>query len=232
MAVLGGAAVLPLAALVCTVGGWAPIEDAWTAVRDQAFSSLILSLYGAALVLAASWILARRPFSRNAESLLLILLVLPGAVVGLGLAILHSKYLIPTGFYASAHAMAYALFCRTLAIPALILGAAAAAIRPRVLDAARLAGRPQWRIRLPLLAPALAASFVAAFVFCLGELSATAILNAPGWETLTMRIESLLHLGEHRLIATIALTLSGVATAVLGGAYALLRRRWRLSGIL
>jgi ABC-type spermidine/putrescine transport system permease subunit II len=112
--------------------------------------------------------------------------------------------------------MTYALFCRTIAIPTLILFAARASIRERLLQAAALSGADPWRIRarvtLPLALPGVAAAAAAAFVLSLGEIGATSIVNAPGWETLPMRIGSLLHVGDHATIAAICLVLSALVT--------------------
>lgn len=212
--VLAAALGVPLASLMGTAPSFG---DALAAVRDNIENSIGLSAYGALLVLLGAVFLAMRPLNRPMRTALLLPLVLPGSAIGLGIIILRLHEW-------GSHAMAYAMFCKTLTIPALVLYASAEAIHPRVYQAAMGVGfrRQVTGLTLPLLAPGLVAASVAAFVFCLGELSATAIVNSAGCETLTMRIESLLHFGEHGMISAICLTLAAIAgTAMALGAIAL-----------
>jgi ABC-type Fe3+ transport system permease subunit len=219
VAVLVVALGVPLASLVGTMPDFA---EAHVAVRDNVKHSIVLSTFGSLLVLLGAVIMAMRPLDRVTRSLLILPLVLPGSAIGLGIIVLKMHTW-------GAAAMAYALYCKTLTVPALLVAASASAIRPRVYEAAMgvPASRQLVGITLPLLAPGLISALVTAFVFCLGELSATAIVNAAGWETLTMRIESLLHFGEHGKIAAICLTLALISGAVLTVASVVLRRRFQ-----
>ena len=73
-------------------------------------------------------------------------------------------------------------------------GNAFEALRPSLLESARLSGAPRavrWRrIVLPLLRPGLVAALLLVFVETVKELPATLMLRPFGWDTLAVRIYS------------------------------------------
>jgi ABC-type spermidine/putrescine transport system permease subunit II len=118
----------------------------------------------------------------------------------------------------------------TLALPfvLLITGAAIARV-PRELELAALslgASRTRaWRdITLRLLLPAVAASFIFAFVVSFDEAIVTSFLSGIGFITLPVAIFNSVRFGVDPVITAIA-TLLTVATALLLLVYGLLRRR-------
>ncbi|MFC1706043.1 hypothetical protein ACFL59_04365 [Planctomycetota bacterium] len=84
-------------------------------------------------------------------------------------------------------------------------------------------------VTLPLALPGLVAAVTTSFVFCLGELPASALLNPPGFMTLPVRIASLLHFGEDRIVAALCLTLCALVVAVFTVGLLLTNRRLELT---
>jgi iron(III) transport system permease protein len=81
-------------------------------------------------------------------------------------------------------------------------------------EAARLAGAG-WvaRVRhilLPLLAKALAAGWLAAFIFCLRDTTLTMMLHPPGDETLGVRLFTLMANGDPATTALLSLMMAAL----------------------
>jgi molybdate transport system permease protein len=236
LAALGAALfVLPLAGLV-----WrAPWTDLWRDLtapeaRTALRLSLICSLWATAISLAfglpLAWVLARVPFPgrRLVRALVLVPLVLPPVVGGVGLLLafgrrglvgqhLDAWFGITLPFTTAGAVLAEAF----VAMPFLVITAEAAfrGADRQYEDAARSLGARRWtvfrRVTLPLTWPALAA----------GEFGATITFagNTPQ-RTTTIPLEVYLLLESGRLDSAIALSvvLLVVSVAVL----AAMRDRW------
>jgi iron(III) transport system permease protein len=223
--VIAAAVVLPLNTLFATQGSFRSLREALSIAGEQALASLAISSYatialvGFGLVLALAMRRSGRKSRLGMEMLTAATLIVPGAVVGLGIVVMHTRGWIPASIYRSPASLDYAMLCRFVVFPAFILSASLSAIRPRMIEAADSAGVPRvrsaLRIAAPLALPGLVAAATLSFVMCLGELSASALVNPPGQMTLAMRIASLLHFGEDRIVASLCLTLSALVVGVL-----------------
>ena len=117
----------------------------------------------------------------------------------------------------------------TLALPFVLLIAGAAIARvPKELElAAQSLGASRaraWRdVTLRLLLPAVAASFIFAFVVSFDEAIVTSFLSGPGFVTLPVAVFNSVRFGVDPVITAIA-TLLTLATALLLLLYGLLRR--------
>lgn len=211
------AVLLPVSMLVKTMGSTAALAEALSVAGDNALLSLSVALGGTMLLLAGGTVFALAlvragPRLRAAGSIAALApLAIPGAAVGLGLVLLHRDGWIPRPLFQSQGILMAGLLCRLISFPALVLMTSFAAIAPRMTQAARLAGagptRTLARIVLPLAAPGLLAAALLSFLFCMGELAASAMISPPGLLTLSMRISSLLHYGEERIVAALCVTL-------------------------
>lgn len=204
---------------------------------NQALASLWVSACATAVLLllgaALGWSLSQSPpwFRGLGDLLLLLTLVVPGAVVGLGAVLVKAfldRHWEPADWRDTA-LLVWTLVCRTIAFPALLLHSAFSSLDPRLRQAADLTGQP-WskracRISLPLLLPGLLAAAVVSFAWTLGEISASVLVNPPGLMTLPVRIASLLHFSEDRTIAALSLMLSFFVSAVFAVGLLLARRR-------
>lgn len=229
---------LPLGMLLRTQGTWGTLSEALTIAGSQAMASLLISgvgtgmLLGAGIVLAVGLQRSGRRSRRVMEGLLALSLVIPGAVVGLGIVVMYTKGWMPVGLYRSPGSVAFAMLCRFVAFSALIVSASLSAIRARMVDAASLCGasgaRTLLRVTMPLALPGIGAAAVVSFLFCLGEVSASALVNPPGFMTLPVRITSLLHFGEDRIVASLCLTLCVIVAGVVLLGLLVLNRRLEL----
>jgi len=218
--VIAVADVLPMVMLARTMGGTASMSDALVIAGRNALVSCVVSFHAMWMLVlggaAIAWALrGMRPGWAAIGSMAATLpLLIPGAAVGLGLVMLYERRLIPETLFHGEGILSMGIFCRMISFPILILTAAFGAIRPRLTHAARLAGvsevRAFWGISVPLGLPGIAAAALLSFVFAMGELATSALVNPPGIMTLPMRISSLLHIGEDRIVAALCLTLAGL----------------------
>merc|ERR1712034_247805 len=178
---------------------------------DQILESLRVGGRGATLmtVVAVVFALAYRASGRVvrtlAETALLALLTLPGAVVALGLKSAETATRgsawepMLAWIWSEDWICAVMSSLRYMAVPALIVAIGLVAIRAELLRAAASSGAGSWRtagrVVLPLVLPALLSACALSFVLALGELSAAVLVYPPGMMTLPVRLASLLHLG-------------------------------------
>lgn len=105
-------------------------------------------------------------------------------------------------------------------------------IDPLFIDAANLLVKNSFviwfKVRLPLMAPGLLASFCIVFILASGELGATLLLIPPGFETLTIKIYNYMHYGASDKVAGLCLMM--MMTVLLCGTAAIkllnAGRRW------
>ncbi|WP_244455036.1 ABC transporter permease family protein [Thermus thermophilus] len=185
-------------------------------------NSLLLALGAASLLLLLA--LALRPFPgalARARALLDLHYTLPGTLLGLGLILL----LAPTPLYATPWLLllAYLLHFASLALRALEAGVR---VEPGV-AAARVHGLPfleAWlRVGYPLLLPQARGAFFLVFPLALSEVTLSALLYAPGAETVGVAVLGALNGGLYREAAAVGLLLALLSTVALltpGG------RRW------
>lgn len=215
---------LPMAFLLIKAGG--QYAEALRTAGDQMLTSLEVAGIGTGFLLAGSLAFAAAyrtlgPGGRTAAAgLALVPILVPGTVVGLGIHYLRGHGIWPfSSWYPDPSIVAFAGAARHLTFPSLILAAGLAGVRARLIDGARLHGASEGavlsRIVLPLLWPSLAAAAAVSFIFCLGELSASVLVNPPGTMTLPVRLASLLHFGKDSIVASLCVMLCGVVGAVL-----------------
>jgi iron(III) transport system permease protein len=118
-------------------------------------------------------------------------------------------------------ALAIAYVIRFVAIPAGSIEAALTRIPPSLEQASRLlgesSGRTLWRVHLPLLKPALAASALLVFVDTMKELPATLLLRPLNFETLAtwLYAEAARGTYEEGAVAALAIVVAGLLPVIL-----------------
>ncbi|MEU5692748.1 ABC transporter permease subunit [Actinosynnema sp. NPDC020468] len=242
-AVVFGVVVLaPLAmiALASVAGSWNGVlpselttRHLESAVRGDAVASAVVSAQTALLaagcaVLLGTWAAvasasAPRAVRRIVDGALHLPLAVPSVVVGLGMLVAFSKppvllngtrwivlvahlvILLPFSF--SVVAAAQRRVDGQLALVASSLGASSA----RVL----------WKVRLPVLLPAMSASASLGLALSMGEVGATIMLYPPDWRTLPVTIFALSDRGQVFAASASTVLLLGITLAgllVLGSA--------------
>lgn len=192
--------LLPLVAI-----GWRAAPGLLPALSDPAVgAALWLSLWTSLVTVAVAlllgtplaWMLARErvPGGEWLESLIVLPLVLPPAVAGIGLLMafgrrgLVGQWLAPFGIEIAFTSLAVVLAQSFVALPLYIRAATAAfrAVDPRWPQVAATLGASPWRtlrrVTLPLAAPGLLAGVVLCWARALGEFGATIMFagSLPG----------------------------------------------------
>ncbi|BCP99094.1 hypothetical protein TthHB5002_b21970 (plasmid) [Thermus thermophilus] len=185
-------------------------------------NSAFLALTTASLLLLLA--LALRPFPQaltRARQVLDLHHTLPGTLLALGLILL----LAPTPLYATPWLLLLA-YLLNFASPAFRALEAGLRVEAQV-AAARVHGLPFWRAWLrvgyPLLLPQARGAFFLIFPLALSEITLSALLYAPGAETVGVAVLGALNGGLYREAAAVGLllaALSGLALLALG------RRGW------
>ncbi len=178
-----------LRALMAGPAVWAAVFDAetgqalWNTLRFTTVAVLLATMLGLAHALAARGSVAMRAVA-------FLPFVVSPVTVAFGLLLLYPGWTASMLLLVAAYAL--------LAYPfvAKAVGAALDSQPTHLLQAARSLGatpwRVFWRVRLPLLMPALRRGMAFAAATALGEFAVTLFLSRPEWATLTTRIYELL----------------------------------------
>jgi iron(III) transport system permease protein len=158
-------------------------------------------------------------------------LAVPAPLVGVGLIALFNRDLFG-GFSRGRGILVLAMLARFAPIAALVILAQLRRIDREILDAARLFRRSRaagWlRVELPLAAPGLLAAACIVFAFSAGELGATQMTGAAGYQTLTGKIYNYMHHGSSSAVASLCLlmTVTTLAAGTLAVAAWHVSARW------
>jgi iron(III) transport system permease protein len=211
--------VLPAAALVWTslfgygVPGRAPLSDLSLAAYRQflfdatfwrAFRNSLLVAGGSAAIVTlvgslVAWIAARsRVPGRGAlDALSFMSLGIPAVIAGLAVMVLYLS--IPIGIYGTVWILVLAYSYR-LAVATRIARASLLQIHPELEEAAEVSGANwlamQLRIVVPLMSPALMASFLLLFIVGLREFTLPFVLHSPENVVLSVLIWQLFQNGQ------------------------------------
>lgn len=186
-------------------------------LRHSLLLALGAGLLAAGLGLAVALAERSSPIARLGGRLLALPYLLPGTILALGFVLAWA----PTPAYGTTLVLALAYLSRFLA-PGAEASRSGLAARGDALElAARVHGVPPGlafrRVTLPLLRPYLAAAFLIVYPLALSEITLSAILYAPGAETVGMAVLGLLNEGNLRgaaAVATVLLALSAPALLV------------------
>ncbi|RKY22542.1 MAG: hypothetical protein DRQ55_00460 [Planctomycetota bacterium] len=199
------------------LGAEAPL-DTLLAARDAALSSLAAALAAGALVAVAGVLVARATLRARPGlgSLLLGGALLPLAAPGVMFAVgeirawNHPANPLAELVYTSPLLLVLALAGRYLPLGVLAARALLVRLDEGPLAAARLSGRPPWRVAvsvlLPMLWPAVALAFMLGYLMGMRELDMIVLVPA-GSATLAHRIFSMVHIASDDLTAVLCLAL-------------------------
>ena len=185
--------------------------------QSAIFNSAYLAIVGASISLVLGCLQAyfmRRQTSwigRIAEPILSLPLGIPGIIVGLGFLIL----LIGTPLYSTIWIMIVATVAHFFPIALRSIGATLLSINPELEESARTSGA-NWlqmmrHILIPLLRPALAATWLLLFVILIRELGSSLLLYSQGTETVSV---VLVLLSEQNFGYVAALAVTQVAVLI------------------
>jgi iron(III) transport system permease protein len=209
---------LPIAMLIVQSASLSVFTDALSRASGSMFRSVVFAAAGATLLTALGFFLGyliysrALPWWRGIDALALFLFTLPGTVIGIGLISLWNTpatnvvYATPAiiilGYIAQYAVLPARMTAATLRIPASLERAAA------VCGAGWFMTLRD--IILPLAKNGLIAAWIVAYVFCMRDLSIAMVVYPPGFDTLPVRILTLMANGAPSLIAALCLILIAV----------------------
>jgi iron(III) transport system permease protein len=232
--------VAPLLSLLVQAGSLGAYLRAFHAVWDSLLHSLLLAAIGATgltvLGFFVGYLIHTRalPIWRAVDAGTVLLFALPSTVIGMGLIALWNRP--ATNFiYATPLMILLGYLAQYTALTGRVTVAGLALVPASMEEAAASTGAGWTRrigmIVLPLMKRALLSGWLIAYIFCLRDAGITMLVYPPGYDTLSVRIFTLMANGAPDLIAagcvlmiaTTVLPLVGVAVV----AQTQRRRAWQ-----
>ena len=133
-------------------------------------------------------------------------LAVPATILGIGLILLWNRR-ISEFIYTSFIIVIFVYAGRFIPFSVRIILSNLRQIDKKLVEAGLLT-KNGWfarffKISVPLLKPGIAASWIIAFIFCMGELGATLLVVPAGSSTLPIRIYTLMHYGASRTVSAL-----------------------------
>ena len=191
----------------------------WDEVNLDAIAATLLTAFG----FFWGYLVERRTLSIwwINEGLALLLLALPGSVIGIGLIGLWNHP--ATNFiYASPAILILGYLAQYAVLPMRTVSASIAAV-PRSLEEAAWLSGAGWLTTLqhivaPLAGRGLLAAWLISYVFCVRDVAISIVVYPPGYDTLPVRILTLMANGAPSLIAALCIILITITILPLGAA--------------
>jgi iron(III) transport system permease protein len=193
------------------------MEIYWEAIQragDSLLRSILFATMGATLLailgFITGYLIQTRTFKlwRSVDTLTIFLFALPGTVIGIGLINLWNNSW--TNFiYATPLIILLGYTAKYTALTSRITVTQLGQIPSSMEDAARIAGAGWLRrmvyIIVPLARRGLLAGWIVGFIFSLRDTGITMLVYPPGYDTLPIRILTLMANGSPRLIAALSI---------------------------
>jgi iron(III) transport system permease protein len=194
--------------------------DAYAMAFERAGDSILRSLFFAAIGATALSVLAffcgylihhrALPLWRGVDALALLLITLPGTVIGIGLISLWNNS-ITDFIYRSPAIIILGYLAQYAVLPTRMVSAMLARVPANMEFAAQLAGAGWFTtlrsIIVPMAKRGLIAAWIAGYVFCLRDLGISIVVYPPASDPLPVRILTLMANGAPSLIAALCVIL-------------------------
>jgi len=176
--------------------------------KNQIFNSISTSLLGALAVtflgFFTSYFLKK---SRSLISLISFPLAVSSPVIGISLINFYNGLPIP--IYGTAWMIILSYLVKFLPFSILIFSSFFPQVSPSIEESARMSrssfSKRIYRIVLPLVKGGFLSSFAIVFILCIGEVGVTQMVVPPGFQTISMRIETLMHYANYSYVASLSL---------------------------
>lgn len=229
--------VVPLIALVAQSGSTGAYTRAWHTVGDSLIRSMVVAGVGATsltiLGFFVGYLIHTRALAmwRAVDAWTVMLFALPSTVIGIGLIALWNRPATNL-IYATPLMILLGYLAQYTALTSRFTVAGLALVPASMEEAAASVGAGWVRrvslIVVPLVGWTLLAGWLIAFIFCLRDTGITMLVYPPGFDTLPVRIFTLMANGAPDLIAA-ACVLMIAATVVPLGILGLVLRKQRRS---
>ena len=230
----------PLSSLLIQAGSWQTYVRALHVVIDSLWRSIFLAVVGATtltiLGFFVGYVIHTRALSiwRAVDGGTVLLFALPGTVIGMGLIALWNRPATNL-IYATPLIILFGYLTQYIALTDRVTVAGLALVPASMEEAAANAGASWLRrlslVVLPLTRRALASGWLIAYIFCLRDTGITMLVYPPGYDTLPVRIFTLMANGAPSLIAAACVLMIAATMLPLIGIALLMRmqrrRSWR-----
>jgi len=230
--------ITPLLSLLLQAGSAQSYVHAFRVVNDSLIRSIFLAAVGATalsvLGLFVGYLIHTRALSiwRAVDASTVLLFALPGTVIGMGLIALWNRSATNL-IYATPLIIVFGYLAQYTALTGRVTVAGLTFIPASMEESAASAGASWFRrigaIMLPLLKNALVAGWLIAYIFCLRDTGITMLVYPPGYDTLPVRIFTLMANGAPSLIAAACVLMIAATVLPLIGVALLMRTRRRRS---
>jgi iron(III) transport system permease protein len=210
---------LPIAVLIVQSASLSAFADAFSRASDSILRSVVFAAIGATLLTLlgffCGYLVHSRalPLWRGVDALALFLFTLPGTVIGIGLISLWNRP-ITNAIYASPVIIILGYLAQYAVLPTRMAAAILQRIPPSLEQAAQLCGASWFMTLRHIVAPVakrgLIGAWIIAYIFCLRDLGITLVVYPPGFDTLPVRILTLMANGAPSLIAALCIILIAV----------------------
>lgn len=220
IAVVAVALVLPVAILTGEALGARSLSVVLAGSGRAIANSLLLATIGATAVVGIAVCLgyararAGGRLGRTSDILFVVIFAVPSTLVGVGLIGLWNRAGPMGAIYGTDSMLLLGYLARFVPIAALALAANTRYVPVSHEEASSVSGagwiRTMWRIVLPQIRLALAASWVIVFVLAFGELGVSILVAPPGETTLPIRIYTIIANTPSSNVAALALLQTAV----------------------
>jgi iron(III) transport system permease protein len=210
---------VPIAVLIVQSASLSAFADAFSRASDSILRSVVFAAIGATLLTLlgffGGYLVHNRalPLWRSVDALALFLFTLPGTVIGIGLISLWNRP-ITNAIYATPAIIILGYLAQYAVLPTRMTAAILQRIPSSLERAAQLYGASWFmtlrRIVAPLAKRGLIAAWIIAYIFCLRDLGITLVVYPPGFDTLPVRILTLMANGAPSLISALCVILIAV----------------------
>jgi iron(III) transport system permease protein len=207
--------ILPLISLIVGIGSYNVLFTTFLDTLPEILNSLLYGLLTAVILTIIGLFLAyyRMKVRRNwikifMDVLIVLQIAIPGTVFGI--ILIHILQLFPMlEILSNPFPVMILSNFRYLAVSYFICIAGLSVLPEKYLEVAKLTSSGEWKnfrkILFPLIKNSLFGSIIIVFILSFGELDAAILISPPGFETLPLRIYSLLHYGANDMVYTLSL---------------------------
>jgi iron(III) transport system permease protein len=231
--VIGLSVGVPIIFLIVQAGSPADYIQAMLTAARQIRNSFMFALLGASAALVLVLPIARLLTKWNIfskESLIggvIFPFAIPSAILGIALIGFWNQPAFLGTIYRSPLIVVIAYVARLAPLALIVCTLSFDRIEPSLEQAAIIAGangaKVLGKILLPLSQSGILASWIITFVFAMGELGSIVLIAPPGYETIPVRIFTLMHYGATSMVASLCITVIGIIVVTTSLIYAFLR---------
>jgi iron(III) transport system permease protein len=209
--------ILPILTLLIESTSLETYKTAFETAYKQIINSILFSAAGATVIVILGFFLSyiSERTRWKARSWIgvaaMISLSIPATVVGISLIGFWNNPIFSNLIYGTVSIVIIGYVSRFMPFGIRTISSGFKQINKSIEESATVLGvswqRTLWRIIVPLTKSSLYASWILAFVMCMGELGATILIYPSGYETLPIRILTITHYGPDRLVSALCIIL-------------------------